>query len=121
MTKLSVARIKKLSEPGLHGDGGTLYLRVTPGGTKCWVQRVVILGKRCDIGLGGWPLVSLAEARETAFQNRRTIRNGGDPLAEKRKRRLKVPTFREAAEATFEANAPRLRTAKATRAWMAHL
>ena len=88
MTRLSVARIKKLSEPGLHGDGGTLYLRVTPGGTKCWVQRVVILGKRCDIGLGGWPLVSLAEARETAFQNRRTIRNGGDPLAEKRKRRL---------------------------------
>ena len=92
-----------------------------PVGTKCWVQRVVILGKRCDIGLGGWPLVSLAEASETAFQNRRTIRSGGDPLAEKRKRRLKVPTFREAAEATFEANAPRLRTAKATRAWMAHL
>lgn len=121
MTKLSVAAIKKLSEPGMYGDGGTLYLRVTPGGTKCWVQRVTILGKRCDIGLGGWPLVSLAEARETAFQNRRTIRSSGDPLAEKRKRHLKAPTFREAAEATFEANAPRIRTAKETRAWMAHL
>ena len=35
MTRLSVARIKKLSEPGLYGDGGTLYLQVTPGGTKC--------------------------------------------------------------------------------------
>ena len=47
----------------MHGDGGTLYLNVAPGGSKSWVQRVSIDGKRHDIGLGGFPVVSLAMAR----------------------------------------------------------
>ena len=67
-------------------------------------QRLAIKGKRRDIGLGGWPLVTLAEAREFAFENRRLARRGGDPLADKRRR---VPTFREAARRTFEANRSR--------------
>ena len=104
MGKLTVARVRTLSTPGLHGDGGTLYLRVAPGGSKSWIQRLAIKGKRRDIGLGGWPLVTLAEAREFAFENRRLARRGGDPLADKRRR---VPTFREAARRTFEANRSR--------------
>ena len=68
----------------------TLYLNVAPGGSKSWIRRIGIHGKRHDIGLGGFPLVGLAEARDRAFETRRLARAGGDPLAEKRKAR--VPT-----------------------------
>ena len=103
----------------MHGDGATLYLHVTPGGAKSWIQRLTIDGKRCDIGLGGWPLVSLAEAREKAFENRKLARAGGDPLAAKRK--AKMPSFRVAAEKTFEANRARWRSAKSTTVWWQQL
>ena len=68
MRRLTVAKAHSLSKPGLHGDGGTLYLAVAPGGSKSWIQRLTIDGKRRDIGLGGFPLVSLAEARHKAFE-----------------------------------------------------
>ena len=119
MGKLNVGKIKSLSLPGLYGDGGTLYLAVSRSGAKSWIQRVVINGRRHDIGLGGFPVVTLAQARDKALDNRRLIRDGGDPLAEKR--RAKAPTFREAAEATFEATRPRLRSEKNAKLWMAQL
>ena len=100
----------------MYGDGGTLYLRVAPGGSRSWIQRITINGRRHDIGLGGFPLVTLAEARDAAFENRRLARRGGDPLADRRK--AKVPTFREAAVRTFEANRPRWRNAKHVASWM---
>ena len=53
MASLTAAKIKNISDPGMYGDGGTLYLRVAPGGSKSWIQRLTIEGKRCDIGLGG--------------------------------------------------------------------
>ncbi len=116
MSKLTVAKARSLSEPGLYADGNTLYLRVQRGGSKSWIQRIVIDGKRRDLGLGGFPLVSLAEARDMAFENRRVARRGGDPVADKR--RAKVPNFRLAAEATFRANRPRWRNAKHVSQWM---
>lgn len=116
MAKLTVALVRAVSRPGMYGDGGTLYLRVAPGGSKSWIQRITINGRRHDIGLGGFPLVTLAEARDAAFENRRLARRGGDPLADKRK--AKVPTFREAAVRTFEANRPRWRNAKHVASWM---
>lgn len=119
MGKLNVGKIKSLSLPGLYGDGGTLYLAVAPGGSKSWVQRITINGKRRDIGLGGWPVVTLAKARDKALDNRRLVRDGGDPLADKRK--AKAPTFRRAAAATFEATAPRLRSEKNAKLWIAQL
>ena len=119
MGKLTAAKIKSLSKPGLHGDGGTLYLSVAPGGSKSWIQRFTIKGKRRDIGLGGYPLVSLAEAREATFENRKLARSGGDPLAAKR--RVMAPTFREAAQQTFEANRSRWRSAKVEKTWMQQL
>ena len=119
MARLLVARIRSLSTPGLHGDGDTLYLRVARGGSKSWIQRLTIDGKRRDIGLGGWPTVSLAKARQRAFANRVAVSEGRDPLAEKRLAR--VPTFREAAEKTFEARRPGWRSAKATKNWMQQL
>ena len=116
MGKLTAAKVKSITRSGLHGDGGTLYLKIAPGGTKSWIQRLTIDGRRRDIGLGGFPLVSLAEARDKAFENRRHARGGGDPLAEKRKAR--VPTFREAALTVFEANKPRWRNGHHTKSWL---
>ena len=115
MAKLTAAKVKKISDPGMYGDGGTLYLRVAPGGSKSWIQRLTIDGKRHDIGLGGYPLTSLAEARDKAFENRKAARGGGDPLAEKRKAR--TPTFREAAQKTYDANRPRWRSEKVAKKW----
>ena len=115
MPKLTHAKIKSLEKPGLHGDGQTLFLRVAPGGSKQWVQRLTIDGKRRDFGLGGWPLVSLREAREKAFDNRRAVYQGRDILAERRK--VKVPTFREAAQKTIAALSPRWRSPKVKANW----
>ena len=112
---LSAAEAKSITKPGSHRAGETLYLYVAPGGSKSWVQRLTIHGRRCDIGLGGFPVVSLAEARDMAYQNRKTAQAGGDPLAEKRKAR--TPTFREAARKTFEANRARWRSEKTARNW----
>ena len=116
MGKLTVTKVRSLSNPGRYGDGGTLFLNVAPGGSKSWVQRLTVDGVRRDIGLGGFPLVTLAEARDKALDNRRLARRGGDPLAAKRKK--KVPTFRQAAQATFDANKARWRNGKHTRNWM---
>ena len=80
---------------------------------KEFVQRLMIDGARHDLGLGGWPLTSLAEAREKAFENRRTARHGGDP------RRLRdVPTFREATERKHQELIPTWRNAKHATSWL---
>ena len=117
--KLTVKKVRAINQPGLYGDGNTLYLRVAPGGSKQWVQRLTIHGKRRDIGLGGCSWVTLAEARDAAYANRRMARRGGDPLAVKRQ--PKVPTFREAAQRTFEALRPRWRSEKVAANWMQKL
>ena len=100
--ELTKAKVKAARKPGRYADGNTLYLYVTPTGSKSWVQRLTVNGRRCDIGLGPWPVVTLVEARDVALDNRRLVRDGGDPLAEKRK--ASIPTFRDATVATHEAN-----------------
>ena len=63
---LSAVRVRAIKEPGRYTDGNGLYLVVDRSGAKRWMLRTVVHGKRCDIGLGGLRLVSLAEAREAA-------------------------------------------------------
>ncbi len=82
---------------GRHADGNGLYLLVQPTGTRSWIQRLFVRGRRRELGLGSVALVSLAEARKKALANRKLAREGGDPLAEKR-RTEGVPSFAEAAE-----------------------
>ena len=106
---LTHAKVKALETPGRHGDGGGLYLNVAKGGSKSWVQRIAIDGRRRDVGLGGFPAVSLAKARERASQNRDAIADGRDPVAEKRTPQPAMPTFREAARACHEIHRPRWR------------
>ena len=116
METLTTARAKSLSAPGMYRADSTLYLNIARGGSKSWIQRIAIGGRRHDIGLGPFPVVGLAEARRRAFANRVAIAERRDPLADKR--RAKVPTFREAAVQTFEANRPRWRNNKTTANWM---
>ena len=64
------AALVKNAPTGKFYDENGLFLKVEPGGSRRWVQRIVIRGKRRDLGLGSWPLVSLKEARQAAFDNR---------------------------------------------------
>jgi integrase len=103
-THIEVAKLKK---PGMHavGDPPGLVLRVRPEGSRSWILRALVLGKRRHIGLGPFPEVALADAREAAKRHRATIREGRDPLEEARalKRanraaREGARTFRDTAE-----------------------
>ena len=64
--------------PGRHADGNGLYLFVRSTLSRHFVQRLVIQGKRYDIGLGPFPLRRLVDARLDALDNRRIARAGGD-------------------------------------------
>ena len=115
MARLTATGIRALKTPGMHGDGGGLYFRISQAGGRSWIQRITVAGRRRDLGLGRFPDVGLAQAREAAAHNRTLIAAGTDPLAEKRK--AAIPTFREAAEQTFKANKPRWRNGKHTATW----
>ena len=119
MPKLTNAKCKGLTRPGRHGDGGGLYLHVKPSGAKSWCQRITVRGRRRDLGLGGFPRVSLAEARSLAKHNRDTVVDGGDPLAERR--RAKAPTFRVAAAQVHDLRRPGWRSTRHAAEWWAAL
>lgn len=65
---LTAVAVRNLRAPGRYPDGGGLYLVVSRTGAKKWVLRTVVNGRRCDIGLGGARITSLADAREAATQ-----------------------------------------------------
>ena len=113
---LSATRVKALKEPGRYFDGGGLPLYISKAGRKSWVLRITVYGRRRDIGLGGYPSVSLALAREKASDNRGPVAEGRDPVAEKHAPAM--PTFREAAHAVHEANKPRWRNPRHASGWI---
>jgi len=84
---------------GYHAVGNSLYLQVTEGKSKSWILRTLVQGKRREMGLGSYPAVSLAEAKELALTYLKVARKGGDPLQERDKAKVVVPTFEEAARA----------------------
>lgn len=115
---LSAMKVNKLTEPGRYADGNGLYLVVDDSGAKRWLLRIVVHGKRKDIGLGGTSLVSLAEARERALEYRKLARAGGDPLAVKRAAKKVVPTFKVAAEAVHAENKSVWKNGKHNQQWI---
>ena len=117
MRRISAAEAKSIAKSGRYRAGETLFLNVAPGGSKSWVQRLTIDGRRRDIGLGGYPLVSLAEAREAAFENRKLARAGGDPLAE-RAPPQNANISGSGQRAVHEANKPRWRNNHHIVSWM---
>lgn len=115
-------QVRNLREPGRYGDGNGLYLVVDPSGAKRWLLRVVVQGKRRDIGLGGTSLVTLAEAREKAITFRKIAREGGDPLAARLKAVVVVvPTFAEAAEQVYADHKATWRNEKHAAQWITTL
>ena len=128
MATLTAATVKNLREPGRYGDGDGLYLCIAPTGSKSWVQRIQADGKRRDIGLGGYPAVLLAKARELALENRRRATEGKMPLSAKDRRtatreartpKAAKPTFEEMAR-TFHAEntGNRWASRKAIKNWL---
>ena len=91
---LTAAFVRTVITPGKYGDRHGLILRVLPSGSKQWIWRGTVRGRRVDLGLGGYPYTSLAEARQAAFEHRKLARAGGDPRA----LRKRAPTFAEATE-----------------------
>jgi integrase len=118
---LTPLRINSLS-PGKYFDGGGhgLYIRVDGNGGKFWIQRIVIHGKRREMGLGSYPLISLAEAREAARANKKLTYLGGDPQAERRKAKASL-SFAEAASQCLEGKLDSFSNAKHRKQWRATL
>ncbi len=114
--KLTAVECRTIKGPGFYRADDTLYLYVKPSGRRSWVQRVMIDGRRANIGLGSYPVISLKMARERAFDNRRAIALGRNPLLEKR--RAKTPTFKVAALETHAALAPTFKSEQHTRDWI---
>jgi hypothetical protein len=73
MAKLTARTVEAIKVPGRYGDGGGLWLQVTPTGTKSWLLRYMLNGRARSMGLGPLDLISLAEARERARSARRRL------------------------------------------------
>jgi integrase len=106
--KLSPLKLKTLG-PGRYADGGGLYLDVQDSGSRSWIFRTTIRGKRKEIGLGGLSARSLAQAREAAADLLAKAKKGEDILEQKRFAERVIPIFEDAAKtvhtnlaATFE-------------------
>ena len=117
---LSAAFVRTVADAGRYCDGQGLYLHVDPSGSRRWIQRLVIRGRKRELGLGGFPLVPLKETRAKALANRRLARSGGDPLAEKRRART-TPTFTDAAARVLEQKLAGWRNPKHALDWPASL
>lgn len=118
MSKLSARRVDTLKEPGFYGDSDGLYLSVKPSGSKSWMLRTVVHGKRRDLGIGSADLMSLAEARDKAREWRKIARDGGDPDAS---RNTGPITFEEADVEYHRPVAQSFRRKKHAAQWLAGL
>ena len=113
------ARKVETAEPGKHGDGRGLFLLVKPTGSRSWVLRYQLKGQRRDLGLGAYPDVTLARAREKALEARRLVADGIDPLAERKK--TKFLKFSDAASALIDSKRRGWKNAKHAAQWSATL
>jgi integrase len=110
MGRLAAVALPKL-KPGMHADGGGLYLQVTESGARTWIYRFMLHGRAREMGLGPLHVFSLAEARERARECRKFRHEGIDPIearnAKKAEARLAAATamtFKQCAEAYIDAH-----------------
>lgn len=112
---ITVRELEALAKrPGKHsvGDGLILIVGTTSRGCSWTCRLRVPSGKRRDIGLGSYPEVTLAEARERAAEFRRMVRDGLDPIHERKKARRAATTFKMAAEACWAERLPTYKNQK---------
>jgi integrase len=83
--ELGALQVKRISSKGMHAVGGVpgLYLHVTGSGSRSWILRLTVVGKRHELGLGPYPEVSLANAREEGLRLRQKVRAGENPASER--------------------------------------
>ncbi|MDE0036641.1 MAG: tyrosine-type recombinase/integrase [Gammaproteobacteria bacterium] len=106
--RLSATFVNTVNVPGRYGDGRGghgLSLLVKPasagGFSKSWAQRIRLDGKAANVGLGAYPVVTLARARQKALANARIVSEGHDP----RDRADRAPTFEQAVETVIDIHA----------------
>ena len=115
--------VKAARAPGRMFDGNGQFLLVTergPNVSKVWKQRITVNGHRQELGLGRYPVVTLAKARDKALANLRMVDDGLNPKVERRRARG-VPTFAELARADFEHRKAGWRNEKHAAQWIGTL
>ena len=124
LTPLGVRNLKPCDSVQYHTDGGGLLLKVTPQGSKSWIFRYMLHSSAHWLGLGPYPEVSLAEARELAASNRKAIRAGIDIAAEKKARALagrekstNTKTFEWCADKFITAHKSKWKNPKSEQQW----
>lgn len=118
---LTARQIAALTAPGMHADGGGLYLRIDERGRKSWIFRYMITGKRRDMGLGPVSEVGLAEARGARDCAREVQRRGVDPIQARDEApvpKATIPTFGEAADAYVKTHRQTWRNEKHADQWV---
>ncbi|MGJ8620671.1 MAG: tyrosine-type recombinase/integrase [Methylophilaceae bacterium] len=117
MGKLNDKKVKQAA-PGRYCDGNGLRLHVRKSGSRDWTLRVTVDGVTSDYGLGGYPLVSLAEARIAAFEKRKSIKNGEPQI-----KRFKVGSnlFESLAEAYIKGQEAGWKNPKSAGQWRSSL
>lgn len=124
--EMSAIQVRNLNTPGLHFVGGVagLALQVLPTGGRSWVLRMTVGSRRRDMGLGGFPDVPLADAREAARRAREEVRSGTDPIEKARAARsaliasqASALTFEQCAAKYIEANRSGWKNAKHADQW----
>jgi hypothetical protein len=118
MGKLTPAMIKELTEPGRYSDGEGLLLQISPSGGTGWLMRVQVNGRRRDIGLGEFRHVSLRDARLEAAAIKKLAKSGVDPLEERRKVEIVIPTFEQAAKRAHAEMVKGWKNGKHTKQWI---
>lgn len=128
LEKLSALAVARAKTPGLYGDGGGLSLQVGPSGSKSWSFRFTLAGKARQMGLGAVADISLVEARDMAREARRLLRDGKDPIEERRAKLAaqraedgRSLTFKLAAERFIESHKAGWKSAKHADQWLATL
>ena len=128
--ELSALEVGRLTTPGYHFVGGVagLILQVIDSGARSWILRATVGDKRRDIGLGGFPDVTLAGAKEAARNARARILAGSDPVEERRAARsaliaarAAMMPFAEAASQYIAAHEAGWKSSKHAAQWTATL
>jgi Integrase len=127
--RLSAAKVRTETKPGFYSDGGGLYLQVSQfGGTKSWVFKFTVNGRRRGMGLGPIHTFSLAEARDKAAELRKIVADGRDPIAERDELRRKSQvederqiTFAQAVEKCLAKKENEFRNDKHRKQWRSTL
>lgn len=125
--ELGALQVGRLKEPGRYAVGGVagLQLLISDTGARSWVLRTMVGGKRKDMGLGGFPDVTLAGAREAARRLRGQVTEGVDPVAKRRDDRARLAadraqakTFSQCSAAFFEDKSEEWRSDKHRQQWV---